>query len=116
MQTKDEANIKARAYLREHPDAKARELKEGIGCSLGLVSGLPAWKAVREQRAKGRKPRKAGVVSLTPKMGNVAGTKDNQLEKLVAEQQADSELSPLEDDPPARDDGAPREAKVYRHP
>ena len=112
---KKEANIAARKYLKEHPKATARELVKGIGCSIGLVSQLPAWKAVQEQRKKGRQP-KAGVVSLTKKLEQTAGAEDESLNKLINEQAEDAEPSPLDDDPPAERQGAPRKAKVYRKP
>lgn len=111
--TKDEANIKARDFLRQSPNATSRELATGIGCASGLVSKLPAWRAVKEQRDKGRQPKKAAAVALTPKMGQVVGIEDEALSKLISEQEADAEPSPLQ---AAADDrvGAPRRAKVYR--
>ena len=65
--TKDEANIKAREYLRKHPKAKARELASGIGCSVGLVPELTAWKAVQEERKK-RQQKAPKAVALTDKV------------------------------------------------
>jgi hypothetical protein len=53
---KDEANIKARKFLAQNPNATARELSKGIGCALGTVSKLPAWQAVKEQLNMGRHP------------------------------------------------------------
>jgi hypothetical protein len=114
--TKDEANIKARDFLREHPDATARELAAGVGCSTGLVSQLPAWQAVKEQRDKGRQPKKAATVALTPKMEQVVGVEDEALTKLISEQEADAEPSPLFDDAADVREGAPRRAKIYRKP
>lgn len=112
--TKGEANLKARDYLRKNPKATVRELSAGIGCATGSVSNLPAWRAVKEQRDKGRQPKKAGVVSLTPRMQAIVGTDDaDQLARLTREQAADAEPSPLEDDPNSRQ-GTPRQAKTYR--
>ncbi len=111
---KDEANIKARAFLQANPNATVRELAADIGCSTGFVSQLPAWKAVQEQRDRGRQPKRAKVVSLTPKLQRTAGVEDASLAKLIDEQEADAEPSPLKDDP--RRDGSPRRAKVYRKP
>jgi hypothetical protein len=110
---KDEANIKARDFLRDHPDATSRELAAGVGCSTGLVSQLPAWKAVKEQRDKGRQPKKAVVLRLTDKLQRTAGIEDESLAKLISEQVADAEPSPLEDSPVVRDKGTPRQAKLY---
>jgi len=114
--TKDEANIKARDFLRQHPDATSRELAKGVGCSTGLVSQLPAWKAVKEQRDKGRQPKKAGTMALTPKMEQVVGVGDEALAKLISEQEADAEPSPLVNDAAGDRTGAPRRAKIYRKP
>ncbi len=111
---KDEANIMARQYLKDSPNATARELQARIGCSIGLVSKLPAWEAVQEQKSKGREPKKAKVVSLTAKLQRTAGDEDKSLAKLIDEQDADAEPSPMQDDP--RRDGSPRRAKVYRKP
>jgi hypothetical protein len=112
--TKDEANIKARRFLKDNPLANVRDLAKGIGCSTGLVSALPAWRAVKEERDKGRQPRKSAVVSLTPKLGQVAGIEDKTLADLIYEQEADAEPSPLQEDPPNNREGAPRKAKIYR--
>jgi hypothetical protein len=114
---KREANVQARGDLKEHPTATAREVAGGIGCSLGLVPQLPAWKAVQEQRAKGRKPKSSRTVRLTTKLEKAVGTEDEPLAKLIAEQQADAEPSPLEgDSPPLRDEGSPRKARLYLRP
>ena len=112
--TKAEANIKAREFLRQNPKATARELAADIGCALGTVSDLPAWKAVIEQRAKGRTPKSPTIVSLTPTLEQIAGTEDDPLKRLISEQAADAEPSPLQEDMPADRQGAPRTAKVYR--
>jgi hypothetical protein len=114
--TKDEANIKARDFLRQHPNATLRELAAGVGCSTGLVSKLPAWKAVKEQRDKGRQPKKAGNIALTPKMEQVVGVEGDALAKLIGEQEADAEPSPLVNDAAGDRTGAPRRAKIYRKP
>jgi hypothetical protein len=111
---KDEANIKARAYLLRNPAATVRELADGIGCSTGLVSKLPAWKAVQDRR-KQEQQRKVKVVRLTPRLQGVVGV-DDELNQLIAEQKADAELSPLETDPASDRLGAPRRAKMYRRP
>jgi hypothetical protein len=108
-----EANVKAREYLKDHPNATLRELKEHIGCSEGLVAKLPVWKATMERRKMARPIKEAKVVSLTPRMQEITGVGD-ALESLVAEQAEDHEPSPLENDPLPREEGAPRTVKVYR--
>lgn len=112
--TKTEANIKARAYLQVNTNATARELAAGIACSTGLVSKLPAWQAVKEQRDNLRQPKKVAVVSLSAKLQRIAGNEDESLAKLIGEQEADAEPSPLQDDASSDRRGTPRTAKVYR--
>lgn len=107
----EEANVRARAYLHDKPNAKAREVAKGIGCALGTVSKLSAWKAVTEQRRKLSGGRKPTAVSLSSKMETVTAVDDETLDQLIAEQRADSELSPLVDDPPDRI--ARRKVRVY---
>ena len=84
--TRDEYNVLARAYLKEHPLAKCRELAKAIGCALGTVSKLPAWQAVMGERRKGRTPKS---VSFTEKVEATVGKEDAQLQRLMADQEAD---------------------------
>jgi hypothetical protein len=112
--TNEEANIRAREFLRQHPNATIRQVAAGIGCSSGLVSKLTAWKMVREERLKGRQSKNMQVVCLTPKLENSLGTQDESLAKLIAEQEADSEPSPLEPNRTADRDRVPRTVKFYR--
>ncbi len=85
--TAAEYNLEARKYLRTHPDAGPRELKKALGCGTGTVYSLPAFRAVVEQRKKGRKPK---AVSLTKPMADAATKADGELAKLVREQQRDA--------------------------
>jgi len=75
--SKQEANVIAREILVSNPKIAARALAEEIGCSLGLVPKLPAWRAVQEKLAEGRKPRER---STDPRV----------LEELIDEQRADA--------------------------
>jgi hypothetical protein len=111
---KDEANIIARRILRKRGRniPTARELAALVPCSLGMISELPAWKAVQETK-KGSRKWNSKPVSLTTKMEAITGTEDDPLTALIKEHQADSEPSPLTDDPP-RQEGSPRRCKVYR--
>jgi hypothetical protein len=91
-----EANIKAREHLNKHRDAKVRDIANGIGCSVGLVAQLSAWKAVQSERQKGRKPKAPGAVGLTDAVIANTGKKDATLQRLIGEQQDDYEPSPLD--------------------
>lgn len=84
-----EYNVEAREYLLEHPDAGPRELKKALGCGMGTVYKLSAFIAVKEQRDKGRKPKKAKAVSLTKEMSDVVPDADGELARLTREQQRD---------------------------
>jgi hypothetical protein len=105
-----EANVKAREYLEHHKRRESsakpvsvRELAEAIGCSPGLAAKLEAWKAVQEQREKRNPTTKRKAAPLTEKVLGDAGQKERAeaLHRLVDEQCADFEPSPLENDPPA---------------
>ncbi|MFC1587902.1 hypothetical protein ACFL54_06315 [Planctomycetota bacterium] len=41
---KDEFNKRAGEYLENHREATRSEIADAIGCSLGMISKLPAWK------------------------------------------------------------------------
>jgi len=89
---KAEANVKARDYLARHAKARrvtARELAKAIPCSAGLVSKLPAWKAYQEGLRKA-KPSAPKAVSLTDGLLAVEGEEDAELERLIAEQEAEA--------------------------
>jgi hypothetical protein len=96
--TSDEANIRAREILVENPTISSRDLAAQIGCSSGLISKLPAWRAVQEQLAAGARPKRMKTVSLSDTVLATTGRKDDPLQKLIAEQEADTEPSPLDDD------------------
>lgn len=90
--SREEANVEARKILKKNHNIKARDLAKKIPCSIGLVSKLPVWKAVQEQRKQElKKGRKAKKVRLTKKMLKIAGTgkKDETLNRLIVQQQAD---------------------------
>ena len=84
--TKNEANVKAREYLRKHPKAKARELANGIGCSVGLVPELTAWKAVQEERKK-RQQKAPKAVALTDKVTATHAAATKTPADIVAEEE-----------------------------
>ncbi len=113
--TAEEANKKAMELAktdRFFVERSLREWAERIGCSEGLVPKLPLWQATMEKTGRGRRdkapPPKA--VSLTENLEAVTGEgdKDEVLNHLVAEQEADAEPSPLYDDPP---DSRPRKVR-----
>lgn len=95
--TKEEASLKARECLLKKPNATARELASDVGCSVGLVPELPAWRAVVEQRNKGRKPRPPKAVNLSDAVVANEPQEDAELQRLIGEQEADAEPSPLDD-------------------
>ncbi len=89
--TKSEANSLAREYLKEHPTATARQLAKAIGCGLGQVSKLPAWRVVKEELKKGRTPKTHKAVGLTEKvLATISDPNaESPLDRLIREQEAD---------------------------
>jgi hypothetical protein len=81
-----------------------REWAKAIGCSTGLVHDLPLWKETMKRTGRGRpvKTPAPKAISLTPLIEEVTGEgeREEMLNQLIAEQQADQEPSPLDDEPP----------------
>jgi hypothetical protein len=112
--TASEFNVLARDYLKDHakPDHRVtiRELQAHLKaknpagtCSLATVSRLPAWRAYRDKLElsgqKGKKGRPKAV-PLTKKVEATTGRPDEELQRLIQDQRADDEPSPLEEDLP----------------
>ena len=93
--TAKEANLRAREALKNPKVRTARRLARAIGCPLGMVPNLPAWQALQLKLKEGKLPPSPKVVSLTPGVLANEGRQDDKLERLIAEQQADFEESPL---------------------
>lgn len=96
--SREEANYRARGILRENPNITVRELASRIGCSTGLVSQLTSYRVVRERLDSDAQPKKPKTVSLSDDLLAMTGRDDEALKRLIEEQEADSEPSPLEDD------------------
>lgn len=75
-----------------------REWAQAIGCSEGLVTRLPFWQQTMDQTGRGKagKAPAPKAVSLTKNLEAVVGDQDDNLRKLIEEQQADMEPSPLD--------------------
>ena len=95
--SREEANFRAREALKNPKLRSVRKLAEAIGCSEGLVAQLPAWRAYQEEleRCGEKKVRAPKAVGLTDAVNANAGQDDPELERLIAEHQADFEESPL---------------------
>jgi hypothetical protein len=85
---REELNVRAGDYLRRNPNATRAEVAAGIGCSERTVSGLPAWRAVHNERLARQGARAPKTVPLTRRLQETLGT-DDELSRLVAEQQAE---------------------------
>jgi hypothetical protein len=103
----EEANAKAMELAKADPSFVQRPLREwadAIGCSEGLVAKLTLWRATMKRTGRGKEDTGPApkVVSLTDGLDAVTGAGDRNevLEQLIAEQEADREPSPLEDDQP----------------
>jgi hypothetical protein len=107
----DELEVKARRYLRKHRGRErqgrqgrvsARELAKAIGCSLGTVTGLGAWRALMEKRTQ-LDARAAPRASRPPADCEAAGGA-SELDRLIAESNAENRTDP------SPTDNAPRRA------
>jgi hypothetical protein len=101
--TKAKADAQARKYIDKHRNREQtrnpvslRELASHLDCSTGLAAKLPAWRALQETREQKRQPKKPKVVSFTEKIEAVTGQADEELQRLIEEQAADFEPSPLD--------------------
>jgi hypothetical protein len=89
-----EYNERALKALKNPRCRTARKLKKAIGCGLGTVSRLPAWRAYQE-KLNATKKRTRSAVSLTSGVLANEGRSDPELNRLIAEHAADFEESPL---------------------
>jgi hypothetical protein len=87
--TKDEANVRARTLIQENPNITIRKLAGKIPCSIGLVSKLPVWQALQEYKKKTFGTKKPKIVPLTKELEYILGSKDENLNQLIAEQEND---------------------------
>lgn len=99
--TKQRAEELLRRWIKEDPSVRdwtTERVAKELGCSVGLVAGLPIWGEIMEKtgrrRSRSVSPRR--TVSLSEQ-----GEQARQLARLVAEQRRQHEPSPLDDD--ARD-------------
>jgi hypothetical protein len=97
---RDVANAKAMKLAQSDTSfaeaPRVRRWAKAIGCSTGLVSALPFWKACQKKIGKVNAAKKPKVVALTDVVAATVGQLDPELERLISEQQADSEPSPLD--------------------
>jgi hypothetical protein len=105
--SRDAANRRAMELAQADPEfvqKTQRQWAEVIGCSVGLITELPLWRKVAERTGRDRKGKRGPtrIVSLTDRLLEVVPDREAELERLIGEQQSDSEPSPLEKDPPDR--------------
>jgi hypothetical protein len=81
-----------------------RELAKEIGCPSSTLQKTATWKDISNKKPKRSNVSPRPVVTLTSKMTETIGRveRDTVLNKLIQQQEADSEPSPLDDDPPER--------------
>ena len=90
-----------------------RELARNLGCSTGLIAKTKAWEAVMIHRRRGLPAPSPSVVTLSDEMleigiGSNVGDEVSPLDRLIAEQEADRDPSPLDDQETTK---SPREYK-----
>mgnify|MGYP000175262563 CR=1 FL=1 len=95
--TLDEANLRAITILRrrKQPPGKdrwtVRTLRKAIGCSIGLIPRLPAWRAYRKYLENKREKRKSvRTVPLTEIVLDQYRNLDPALQSLIEEQEKDA--------------------------
>ncbi len=112
--TADEANKAAMKLAKQDPAfviggvrdwAAAIRGATGKTCSIATIEATRLWRETMKVTGRGRTRGKAPkAVALTDNMESVVGEggKDEVLKKLIAQQDADYEPSPIDDDPPAK--------------
>lgn len=98
------ANSKAYELAKNDPSFLSKSMRDwadAIECSEGQVARLELWKAKQKESCDGSARMKSPkTVSLTDKQLAVTPDKDEELQRLIQEQNANLEPSPLEPDPP----------------
>jgi hypothetical protein len=105
----DEANEKASALAKQLGKVffglSEREQARKIGCSWQTWTKTPLYATAQKKKTRAEQSKRKGnlrgpaVVSFSDKIEAVAGKEDEELQRLIEEQQADSEPSPLAPDP-----------------
>jgi hypothetical protein len=98
--SREEANLRARDALKGPPPRgkkrwTERTLARAIGCSPAQVHSLPAWRAYYEEHGVKKKATAPKAVGLTDAVLANEGREDAELSRLLADQAADYEPSPL---------------------
>ena len=88
-----------------------REWAKEIGCSTDTVHKTPFWNKTMEKTGRGRgKGAIPTICSLTQQLEAELGEEDEELKRVMEDQEKDYEPSPLDDDPPGRS----RQIRHYR--
>ena len=97
----------AASYLKNHPDASARDLANEIGIALGRVSKLAAWRAEMGRREGARSGRVASIKTrpLTDNMLECRGVIDSPLELAIEREELEQMMGEQRKD--AKRDGIP---------
>ena len=107
--TKEEAEILVTLYLiitegrdKTETPITQRELAKNLGCSTGLIAKTKSWEALMIRRRLGLPAPSPSVVTLSDEMqaigiGSDVGDEVSLLDRLIAEQEADCDPSPLDD-------------------
>ena len=88
----DEAELLAKRFLKENPDATSRELAKRICVAHGRVSSLPSWKRVMAERKARRKPGKINECQLTPEMLASIGQSDDPAQQILRDEWGERHL------------------------
>jgi hypothetical protein len=85
-----------RGYMRQRPEKPmtVKTLADKVGCSTGIANTLAAL-ANHRARFQSKKPRTKKAIALTDSVEAIVETRDEVLERVIAEHSADFEESPL---------------------
>lgn len=115
----EEANRKAMELAKSMGEEffllSERKQAKRIGCSWQTWSHTEFYRTAKSKRSPQQAKDKTAARKVVRLTGNLEGAigegnRNEVLEKLIAEQEADCEPSPLEDDPP----GQPRRVRCYK--
>jgi hypothetical protein len=82
----DEADLLAKRFLEENPEATARDIKNEIGIALGRVSSLPSWRRVMAERKSRRRPSKKKERQLDDKMLSAIGKMNDPAQQIMRDE------------------------------
>jgi hypothetical protein len=82
----DEANLRIKRYVQDHPQATIRQVAEYVGYSVGKTQTLDAWRLTMARRKADKPLKKKTERPLTDKMLAVRGTDNDPAAKVMLDE------------------------------